>query len=140
MIATVDFHSVIVTAPRDRVVDERGRTIATIAMPDEGAFDPARVRVVAAEDVKAGDLVVGTCQPYYDRLLNPLDRAQSVGYFVGTPKPQSEGARKLDPSHCWLCTHNVGDLGLAPVDYVTVDGCTAYRRGSLLLVVPAELA
>ena len=25
-------------------------------------------------------------------------------------------------------------------DYVTVDGCTAYRRGSLLLVVPAELA
>lgn len=140
MFAPVDFHRVIVTFPRDRVLDKQGRTIASIGTPDAGAFDPMRVRIVAAEDVKPGDLVVGTCDPYYDRLLNLLDRAQAVGYFVGTPAPQSAASRPLDPGHCDWCAHNVGDCGMRPAEYVVVDGCTAYRRGSLLLAVPAELA
>jgi hypothetical protein len=109
--------------------------------PPAGAFDPAAVRITPVGEVRAGDLLVGTIQPYYGPLLEVVDRAQWVSYFAGEGRPQSADARPFDPAHCDWCGHNAYVLGVAAGSgRWTVDGCTTYRPDSLLLVVPRELA
>ena len=132
----ITFHRVIVRAPSERTA--AGWRMVT---PPADAFDPAAVRVVPVAGVRPGDTVIGTVQPHYDHLLNPLDRAQWVGYFSHASRPQAGGARPFDPAHCDLCTHNGYVRGVgAGSGHWTVDGCTTYRPDSLLLVVPRELA
>jgi hypothetical protein len=136
----VDFHRVIVRAPVT-YLPTGPTTGVNVGAPPEGSFDPAAVRIMAAPDVRPGDIVLGTIQHHYGPLLEVLDRPQWVSYFAGVPTPQEHGARPWEPGHCRLCSHH-HDLGLAPVggSWVTVDGCTLYSPTSLLLVVPRELA
>ncbi|EFE65787.1 predicted protein [Streptomyces viridosporus ATCC 14672] len=133
---SVDFHRVIVRAPSEDM-SPGWRTI----IPPVDAFDPLHVRVTPVAEVRAGDTVIGTIQPHYDHLLNPLDRAQWVSYFSHASRPQTVDARPFDPRHCYLCAHN-GRLRQIGADsgWWTVDGCTTYRPDSLLLIVPRELA
>ncbi|MFF4791854.1 hypothetical protein ACFY2M_19295 [Streptomyces sp. NPDC001276] len=132
----VDFHRVIVRAPSSGTAS--GWRMVT---PPEDAFDPARVRVSPVGEVRPGDTVIGTVQPHYDQQLQPLDRAQWVGYFSHASQPQEHGARPFDPAHCDWCTHNAYVLGIgAGSGYWTVDGCTTYRPDTLLLVIPAQPA
>jgi hypothetical protein len=135
MSCLIVLHRVIVNAPSSRTAS--GWQMVT---PPEGAFDPAAVRVTSVSEVRPGDTVIGTVQPHYDHLLNPLDRAQWVSYFSHASWPQTGGARPFDPGHCDLCGHNGYVRGIgAGSGYWTVDGCTTYRADSLLLVIPREL-
>lgn len=134
MSATIDFHRVIVRAPGDCTI-----LGARMVTPPDDAFNPIHVRITPVAEVRAGDTVIGTIQPHYGPLLEPLDRAQWVSYFSHTSKPQTAGARPFNPAHCWLCTHNA-DIRAAGPECWTVDGCTTYRPDSLLLVVPREFA
>ncbi|MET9150049.1 hypothetical protein ABZX82_02020 [Streptomyces griseoflavus] len=132
----VAFHRVIVRAPSENTFSG-----ARMIVPPADAFDPAKVRITPVSEVRAGDTVIGTIQPHYDHLLNPIDRAHWVSYFSHASKPQTADARPVDPSHCWLCTHNAYTRSIgAASGHWTVDGCTTYRPDSLLLVVPRELA
>ena len=128
----VDFHRVIVRAPADCTI-----LGARMVTPPDDAFDPAAVRVTPVAQVRAGDTIVGTVQPHYGPLLEPLDRAQWVCYTSHACKPQTADARPFDPAHCWLCSHNARNCGRGPGCW-TVDGCTTYRPDSLLLVIPRE--
>ncbi|MET7975758.1 hypothetical protein ABZW44_22485 [Streptomyces mirabilis] len=130
----VVFHRIIVRAP-----SEDTATGWHMVIPPADAFDPAAVRVTPVAEVRPGDMVIGTIQHHYDRLLNPLDRAQWVSYFSHTSKPQAGGARPFDPRHCDLCRHNA-EIRASSSGHWTVDGCTTYSPDSLLLVVPRELA
>jgi hypothetical protein len=107
--------------------------------PPDDAFDPAAVRVAPVAEVRAGDTIIGTIQPHYGALLEPLDQAQWVSYFSHASQPQLADARPFNPAHCWLCAHNA-EIRVAGPGHWTVDGCTTYRPDSLLLVVPRELA
>jgi hypothetical protein len=134
--ATIDFHRVIVRAPSDCTI-----LGARMVTPPDDAFDPTTVRITPVGQVRAGDTIVGTVQPHYGPLLEPLDRAQWVSYFSHTTTPQAADVRPFDPAHCWLCTHNAEiRAAAAGSGYWTVDGCTTYRSDSLLLVVPREYA
>jgi len=134
----VTFHRVVVHAPVDYIATGPA-TGCRVITPPAGAFDPARVRVFPVGEVRPGDTVIGTIQPYYDHLLRPLDRAQWVSYFSHTCHPQEHGARPFNPRHCSLCAHHADIRGAGP-DWWTVDGCTTYRPDSLLLVIPRDLA
>lgn len=137
---TIDLHRVIVCAPVT-YVPTGPTTSYTVGAPPEGSFDPATVRISPVADVRAGDVVLGTIQPHYDHLLNPLDRAQWVSYFGSAPKAQEGGARPWDPRHCDLCAHNGQIRQISTKDgWVSVDGCTLYSPDTLLLVVPREFA
>lgn len=132
----VAFHRVVVRAPSEET--EAGWRVV---IPPADAFDPLHVRVTPVAEVRAGDTVIGTIQPHYDHLLNPLDQAQWVSYFSHTSKPQQQDVRPFDPAHCWLCSHNgkIRQIGSGS-GWWTVDGCTTYSPDSLLLVIPRELA
>lgn len=134
MPCTIPLHRVVVCAPSTETAS--GWHMVT---PPEGSFAPTAVRITPVSDVRPGDALVGTIQPHYDHLLNPLDRAQWVSYFSTAAKPQTGGARPFDPRHCDLCGHNA-EIRAAGPDCWTVDGCTTYRPDMLLLVVPRELA
>lgn len=136
----VDLHRVIVRAPVTYVATSP-TTGHTVGAPPEGSFDPATVRVTPVADIRPGDITLGTIQPHYGPLLEPLDRAQWVSYFTGPPKAQTGGARPFDPAHCHWCAHNayVHQIG-AGSGWVSVDGCTVYSPDSLLLTIPRELA
>lgn len=130
------FHRVIVCAPSSETAG--GWHMVT---PSEGSFDPATVRVTPVGEVRPGDIVLGTIQPHYGPLLEPLDRAQWVCYFSTAAKPQTGGARPFNPGHCDWCGHNAYVLGVGyGSDYWTVDGCTTYRPDMLLLTIPREYA
>lgn len=142
MAQTVDvpLYRVVVCDPVTYIPTGRFTGI-TVGAPTEGSFDPASVRVTPAPDVRPGDIALGTIQHHYDFWLNPLDRAQWVSYFTGDPKPQQQGARAWDPTHCGLCADNGSNRGISVgAGWVSVDGCTLYRPDSLLLVIPRELA
>ncbi|MFJ6559956.1 hypothetical protein ACIQMV_08745 [Streptomyces sp. NPDC091412] len=134
--SSITLHRVIVHAPSERTAS--GWRMVT---PPADAFDPAKVRVTPVSEVRPGDTVIGTIQPHYGPLLQPLDCAQWVSYFSHASQPQEHGARPFDPQHCDWCVHNAYVLGVG-VDsgYWTVDGCTTYSPDSLLLVIPRELA
>ncbi|MFH0246399.1 hypothetical protein ACGRHY_29160 [Streptomyces sp. HK10] len=121
-----------------------GPTTSTdVGAPAPGSFDPAAVRVVPAAEIRPGDVLVGTCQPRYDRrTLEPLtDRAQFVWYFAGAPTPQREGARPFDAAHCDDCLASEFYLCIDPdAGYTVLDGCTVYPPEALVLAVPRELA
>jgi hypothetical protein len=132
----IDLHRVIVRAPATRT-----RSGAILGAPPVGSFDPALVRITPVAGIRSGDVVLGTIQPHYDGLCQPLDRAQWVSYFADRPKPQTVGARPFNPAHCDWCTHHAYVLGpAADSSWFTVDGCTLYRPDDLLLVIPRELA
>jgi len=136
----VTLHRVIVQAPITHI--PTGPTTGiTVTAPPADSFDPTTIRITQAAHIRPGDTVLGTIQPHYDTLLNPLDRAQWVSYFSNPPRPQRHGARPWNPAHCELCAHN-GHLRAARrgQGWVTVDGCTMYRGTALLLTVPRELA
>jgi hypothetical protein len=130
---TISFHPVIVRAPQDHT--DSGWHVVT---PPADSFDPAAVRITPVSQVRSGDTVIGTIQPHYDHLLNPLDCAHWVSYFSHACKPQIVGARAFDAAHCDWCTHNAS-IGAAGAGCWTVDGCTTYRPDALVLVVPREL-
>jgi hypothetical protein len=135
----IDLHRVIVRTPVT-YVPTSPTTGYNVGAPTKGSFDPATVRVTPAPDVRPGDVVLGTVQPHYDGLLQPLNRAQWVSYFTGDPQVQEGGARPWDPAHCDLCAHNGELRGIGVGDgWVSVDGCTLYGPDSLLMVVPREL-
>jgi hypothetical protein len=136
MPATVDFHRVIVRAPGDCTI-----LGARMVTPPDDAFNPIAVRITPVSEVRAGDTIIGTIQPHYGPLLEPLDRAQWVCYTSHACKPQTADARPFAPAHCWLCSHNgrLRQIG-AGSGWWTVDGCTTYSPDSLLLVVPREYA
>ncbi|MFC4506694.1 MULTISPECIES: hypothetical protein [Streptomyces] len=132
----VDFHRVIVRAPNS--VTAAGWQLV---IPPADAFDPSLVGVVPVGEVRPGDMVIGTIQPYYDHLLRPLDRAQWVSYFSHAAKPQTGSARPFDPQHCNLCAHESYVRGIAAGSgHWTIDGCTTYRPGSLLLAIRGNRA
>lgn len=132
--APVIFHRVVMTSPVEFLPS--GWHMVT---PPADAFDPTQVRITPVGEVRPGDTVIGTVQPHYDHLLQPLDRAQWVGYFSHACRPQMVGARPFNPVHCGLCGHEAYVRGIgAGSGFWTVDGCTTYRLDSLLLVVPAK--
>ncbi|MGW1976691.1 hypothetical protein [Streptomyces sp. NPDC001889] len=139
---TVSLYRVRVTAPVSRL-PTGPTTSVLVGHPAPGSFAPAAVRVIPAADIRPGDILLGTCQPYYDRrAFQPFtDRAEFVSYFSGTPIPQRQGARVFDANHCDRCWSNAQHRLIAPGSGFTVlDGCTPYPPGALLLAVPRALA
>ncbi|MCA1224106.1 hypothetical protein [Streptomyces sp. 8L] len=139
MAVDVDFHRVIVCAPITYIPTGRLTGVTVIAPPD-GSFDPTAIRVTRVQDIRPGDLALGTIQHHYGPRLEPLDHAQWVSYFSSVPKPQKGGARPWNPSHCDQCLHEGEIWGISrDAGWISVDGCTLYRPDALLLVIPREL-
>jgi hypothetical protein len=133
----IPLYRVRVTAPVS-YIPTGPTTGVTVGTPTPGSFDPAAVRVVPAADIRPGDVLLGTCQPHVNpRNLEPLDRAEWVGYFTGTPTVQEHGARPFDAGHCDWCAHNAYYMCLTKDSgHVIVDGCTVYPPGALVLAIP----